>query len=491
MKSMLPMAVIIFAGVTLFGAVTASYFCGYDDFADVHRAAFEDTREPSRIFTTTHFGTPKYRPLQRGFTFVCWMLGSGSALPYRIRNLFFHLMAALLIYGIAVLATGDGSIAFGAGLLFAIHPLADQSTVAASWTNTTAYALMLASFYLFQRSLHRNRPGLLAGAFLTLFIALFFYEAVIVAVGMMILYLLVWRARTQPVPPKVLAAFGSGCALVLLAFATVRHIVVSQPTPLVPLGQIARNVAMYAAALISPVDSVLANSVFGTPLPPDIHGSKETVAIIGACGVGLALLAFLVLRTSAMRARLARLDWWLAGFLVFSIAGALAPFLVFTPHASETYLYLPTALFSILLCVILRALLSSRGYAVAVTAVALLFGAATWERNHRVSTCGAIAKNIITQLPVAQWRQGDWEIRLQSEPSATRRYGIYGYDGLSTIDVGDPGIPAAQMVVQILTGNERIHVGLVPPGPLDRECPLTEQCFSISREGDVQRIASR
>jgi hypothetical protein len=274
--------------------------------------------------------------------------------------------------------------------------------------------------------------------------------------------------------------------VVLLAFALVRRAVVSVPTPLVAPGQIAKNVVLYAAALISPFDSVLANSLLGTPLPPDIHLGRELIAAVAAIGLYLMLMVFLMLRVPRMRARLARLDWALVGFLVLSIAGALTPFLAFTPHASETYLYLPAALFSILLCLILHGLLSPKGYVVVVSVLVVLFGAATWERNRLVSACGAIAHNILSQLPLAQWKQGDWHIQLQGEPSAVRRYGIYGYDGLSTIDVGDPSTPAAQDALQIATGNDRIRVDVVPPAEVGRGCPALEECFSISRAGEVR-----
>ena len=491
MKRWAPLAWIVLAGATVFGPVTTAYFCGYDDFTETHRAAFEDSREPARIFTTTHWGTSKYRPLNRWLTYVCWLLGRGSALPLRVRNLFFHVVAALLIYAVALLATKDVALALGSGLLFVIHPLADQNVAAAIFTNTTSYALMLASFYLFQRSLQGKKLGLLAASFFTLFVALFFYEAVIVALGMMVLYLLVWKVRGQQVSTRYAATFGSGCAVVLLAYALVRHAIVSVSTPLVPFGQIAKNVVMYAAALINPVDTVLANSLLGTPLPPDIQISRQLIAAVAAIGIFLFLVALLALRVPRVRARLARLDWTLAGFLVLSIAAALAPFLAFAPHASETYLYLPAALFSILLCLILRGLLSMKGYSAAVAVLALLFGAASWERNQRVSSCGAIARNIVSELPVAQWKQGDRHIRLQGEPSALRRYGIYGYEGLSTIDVGDPSAHAAQAAVQIATGNDRIQVDVVSPAEADRGCPALEECFSISREGGVRPVSAQ
>src|SRR5689334_16282563 len=118
---------LILLGVAaLYATVSTAFFCGYDDFFDVQRAAFEDARSPARIFTTTHFGSPKYRPIQRGLTYVSWHWGGQSAAAFRVRNLAFHLLAVAFVYGITRLLSGSRAAAAGAAALFGVHPLANQ-----------------------------------------------------------------------------------------------------------------------------------------------------------------------------------------------------------------------------------------------------------------------------------------------------------------------------------------------------------------------------
>ena len=136
-------------GTALFAKVSSTYFCGFDDFSETRRVVFEDAGNPSRIFTTTHFGTTKYRPLNRLSTFLCWTVGGGSALPFRLRNLLFHLICALSVYAIALMWTRQRAVALVAGLFFCLDPATNQNVVATVFTNTSAYAFLLTGFLVF------------------------------------------------------------------------------------------------------------------------------------------------------------------------------------------------------------------------------------------------------------------------------------------------------------------------------------------------------
>jgi hypothetical protein len=235
----------------LYGKVSAAYFCGYDDFADINRAVFEDTRNPERIFTTTHFGTPKYRPLQRGLTFVTWYAARGAA-AFRLRNVAFHMLAAALIYGISWLLFHSRSAAIGAGILFGIHPLANQPVVAAIWTNTTAYAFMLLSFFLFLYSLRAKRNWWLplGAALAATEIALFLYESTIVVYGFFFGYLFIWRiVRAKSLPSGFAAILVGGSVVTLGLFFAVRRMFVSQASALTPIPVVVRNLAISSAPL--------------------------------------------------------------------------------------------------------------------------------------------------------------------------------------------------------------------------------------------------
>jgi dolichyl-phosphate-mannose-protein mannosyltransferase len=491
-RVLLDSLLIVIVGVIMFARVSTAYFCGFDDFGETHRAVFEDARHPVHIFTTTHFGGPKYRPLNRLSTFVCWELGGGSALPFRLRNLFFHLICAFCVYGIAWFWTHDRKTALTAGLLFCLMPAANQTVVAAIFTNTVAYALLLASFLLFLYWLDRGRWYILAASMTSVSIGLFFYEPVIVVFAMIFGYLFLssWKRNTLD-GRKIMALVGSS-AVVLLIFGTVRHLIVHGQNPRAPLGTILVDSAMYIAALVSPVDPVLANRLFGTPLPPAFHVSRQSLLWLALAFAALLATALLLLRTQAVQAGLRRLDKGLAAFLVFSIFAVLTPFLVFSPHASETYLYLPAALYAIVLSLVFRALLTSDlAYGIVAAIFLLSFGAGTWARNQKVAACGQIAARILGQLPMDDWKTGESYIRLANAAGEApqHHYGVYLYQGLSTIERGDPGdSPAAMYALQLVTKNPSLKVEVVDPTEMDHSCSIPRTCFWVYRDGTIRDV---
>jgi hypothetical protein len=483
---------IVIVGVTLFARVSTAYFCGFDDFSETHRAVFEDARHPVNIFTTTHFGGPKYRPLNRLSTFVCWNLGRGTALPFRLRNLVFHLICALCVYGMAWFWTHDRKTALTAGLLFCLMPVANQTVVAAIFTNTVAYALLLSSFLLFLYWLDNGRSYLLAVAMTLVAIGLFFYEPVIVVFAMIFGYLLLFRWKRNTLDRRKIMALVGSSAIVLLIFGTVRHLIVHGQNPRAPLATILVDSAMYIAALVSPVDPVLTNRLFGTPLPPAFHVSRQSLLWFALASATLSAAALLLSRTQEVQAGLRRLDKGLATFLVLSIFAVLTPFLVFSPHASETYLYLPAALYAIVLSLVFRALLTSDlAYGIVVAIFLLSFGAGTWARNQKVASCGQIAARILGQLPVDDWKTGENYVRLANArgEAPQHHYGVYLYQGLSTIERGEPGdSPAAMYALQLVTKNPSLKVEVVDPAEIDHSCNIPRTCFWVYRNGTVRDV---
>ena len=68
---------LVFLGIgLLYSRVSTAYFCSYDDFDAVHRAAFQDHVNLDEIFTTSHWRTYKYCPLNRAATYPTHILGS-------------------------------------------------------------------------------------------------------------------------------------------------------------------------------------------------------------------------------------------------------------------------------------------------------------------------------------------------------------------------------------------------------------------------------
>jgi hypothetical protein len=492
-KHLAAIGLIAIAVFICYARVTTAYFCGFDDFVELHRAMTEDTQEPARIFTTTHFDTSKYRPLQRGLTYIAWQIDPQSPLALRIRNVVFHVIGVCLLYGIVWLLTRDRAVAAAASLLFGLHPLANQPVVAAVWANTTANAILLASFFFFLCSLPENRRKpwpWLAACFGAILVALFTYEAAIVIFGFIYGYLAIRWWTKLPASRGYLLGVAAGSAAVLLPFFTVRHMVVTQRTGSVALPVIVKNLVMNLAAMAMPVDTILANTLWDTPLPSELVIPMRTLVVAAAiAAVVIAAAAFLVFRQPACRAWLKSLPWPLLLFLAGALLFSLGPFLAFTPHASETYLYLPVVFYTILLCLLVRRLLPGpRAYIAAVSVLAVLGAAGVWARNQRVIDCGTIARNILTHLPVANWRAGDWRIRLASLPDmlTPSMYGIYGYSGLSTLEREDSGIRAAECAVRLAARNPQIQVDIVSPEEIRRDCSAPGTCFWVSASGNVQ-----
>jgi hypothetical protein len=259
----------------------------------------------------------------------------------------------------------------------------------------------------------------------------------------------------------------------------------------VPLPTMLHNAILYAGGLLSPIDVVTANQLFGSPLPPEIHLGRKILGLLVIAMLVLVVSFLAFLRTPMARTGIQLLDKGLVVYLTLLIPIVLAPFLLFAPHASETYLYLPAALYCILLSTLLWALLPSQVfYRSAVAAILVCFGVGTWIRNQRVAECGQTAYTILKSLPVSHWKNGDWYIRLSNIPGETlpSRYGLYAYKGLATIDPGDPDTGnAIRKALQVATGNPELKAKIVSPAEIGGSC-VPDTCFEVSRSGSVQEV---
>ncbi len=491
-------AVLLLVGL-LYSNLTGAYFCGFDDFREAHRVAFQYARDPWSMFTTTAFDPFAYRPAAYLQQFAILQLFHFDPLAFRLRNLAMLLVCVAMLYGIVWLLTQSRLLAAGSALLFGIHPLANQVIAVALWSNATAHALGLAAFFLFLYSLRdlargRQWPLPLAGSFLCLLAAVFTYEPDIVFLGLVWAYVALIYARRSTVQRQFLTALFAGTSLELLVLFGARHLIVKHGTELLPLGTVARNALLYIAGLATPVDFVLSNALFGTPLPSNmVLTSKLLLGVLIAGAVFLGVIVALA-RTAELHRRLARLDVGLVGFLCAAIGISILPLLLFKPHASEQNLYLPVAFYVILIGVLCRQLTGSKTIYVSMVAALALFSVpATWVRNTNVVACGAIAHRILSQLPTAQWRHGRWHIRMATLPSERLEnpYGIYGHAGLDTIEIEGSKIPGTQYAVQLATGNDRVDVDFLDPVEMAGKCHAPMTCFFISKAGEVTGVSER
>ena len=269
---------LVLAVVAAFYAqVSTAFFCGYDDFTETNRAAFEDAANPSRIFTQTHFGTPKYRPGQRGLTYLSWHWGQHDPKAFRFRNLAFHLLSVALVYGITFLLSRSRRAAAGAALLFGLHPLANQVIVASVFGNTEAYAMLLAAFFLFLYSLEKDVSWgwPLAGCFLAIWLALFTYESTIVVFGFIWVYFALARIRGLRTPPGYVTALTSGSGLVLVGSSWSGGCLSPRLPHWFRCPSSSETRSSISGSLLLPLDSVFANRFLGTPLPSELAFSSS------------------------------------------------------------------------------------------------------------------------------------------------------------------------------------------------------------------------
>jgi len=397
-----------------------------------------------------------------------------------------------MLYGVGWQLFHSQRTAFASALLFGVSPLSNQTIVASSWTNTAAYALLLSALFLFLHALRAGRKACfwLSLALVLIWADLFIYEGTVVIFVFVYTYLAIewWSSRRQPITSRLLLFLTLGSALAGLTFFAARFLFVSAPTQMARPLAIVKSAVMYGGALLVPIDSVLAHQVFETPLPPEIPTHGRLLAVLFGLGCGMLLLAAPALYfLQPLRSRLRQMQWPTIGYLVFCCCFSLFPFLFFTEHASETYLYLPAAFYALLLTALLRTMLSDSTFRVVVAFVTLLYGAGTWLRNEDVTACGTTAKRILSGLPIDNWRQGSWHIRAAAFPgeSARPRFGIYRYQGLSTIDVGDPKMSAFQSALQLATLNPLIAAQVVSPTEM-RSCFPAGTCFWVHQNGQVE-----
>lgn len=475
----------------LYARLSSAWFCGYDDFNEIHRAIV-DSHDPVRIVSTTHFVGYMYRPVTSLVQYATWNLFDHSAAAFRVRNLAMHVVCACFLYGIVWFSLRSRSIAFGAALLFGVEPLANESVAVAIWTNTTAYAFALAALFFFMWSMDRMQGGKpwfrqIAASLICFPLAIFAYEPAIVVIASIVLYAFLAGVRRKPQRPFVTFA-SVGFALELAAFFIVRHLVLTRGEAINSADIVLRNTAMYVAALVTPIDFVWSHALAGTPLPQDIHASRAGLLLAaGATAVALAL----IVRTAYRRARSQPSDSAprAAIFLAAGIPLGVLPLVLFRSHPSEHDLYLSAAFYTALLCLLARRLLRGRAaYAAVVVAFALSFSAADVYRNGRVIACADVARSIVTQLPIDRWRHGEWNIRLARLPGdpPIRPYGIYYDDnGLAALEIPGRPTPGAQEALQIASGNPHLRARVVGADSLESRCGTPYSCFWVSRTGQV------
>ncbi len=502
-KRVLVLSVVLLIVSLPYIQLTNAYFLGYDDFHVVHRAAFEDTQQPSRMFTTRHYDSAKYRPMDRVISIITYRLGQGSPFAFRLRNLLFHLLNCALLFILALLLFESSFIAAVATVLFGLNPLAHQAVAGAGWTIVVAGSLLLIAVVMGLWSYQtRKHPYIwLLLAIITAWIGMFTYEPDVAALGIIFLYFALDSLRSRGIRVRKLWVG----LLLLLSVAAVASMVVVRARimpgahlGIAPVALIVRNAGMYLVALLLPVDQLLTNKWFGTPLVSDLpldHIGHQVIGILAICAVCLFALILFLLR-SMIRRNASSAAFVNCVFLLIAGCIYILPLLLFNDHPSETYVYVPAAFAMLVLARILFALRPNHPviFWAALGLLLASYGCATWERSQRVIFSANIAKRILSELPTAQWRQGEWQIRLANAPGnqLPHRYGLYTYRGLDTIATGD-GIESMQKALQIQTGNELgLRADVLTADQLVQACSSDKSdhrpCYWVYPDGHVEQF---
>jgi hypothetical protein len=492
----------------LYGPFLNDFYCGHDDYMELYRSRFLNAGDVSTIVTKSHFNSFKYRPLSHAFVFVSEQWAGGSPWLPRLRNILFHGVCAWLLY-LLTRRFGFGLSSLGAMAFFALHPLTNQVIEAASWTNTMANSCYLATLLFGLRYLQPGRRWFdLALCSFFLLCGLLFYDGALMAPPTLLTWFLwySWRQRKLALPLGNLIAASVTLVLPLVVYWTLRTWFVPKGQQIIeisPLATLLLNLGLYFNALLIPLDPVLLNAAIDFPLPSR-SGLNELKPLLLASGIlGLALVAGLVLSFRQLARQRERQSQPLMppdtdAMVCLSVAGviSLMPFLLFSALASETYLYLPLALFGAVLVSGLSFILRTstppeylRRTAIALAVVWIAYcSTAVVTRNFRVGKCGMIAENILRTLP-GQWRDGKVHHGfLAPAPYSLSRqkYGLYAYSGLDTIGGNWTDAYAMQGAVRFYLRNENLNIQLGREGQLSKDCRSKEfECFWVDSDGTL------
>ncbi len=505
------LAAIMVCAVFAYGTTLGAYFCSDDDFLERHRTAFEDARSPERMFTTAHFDSFKYRPLNRVLNLLTYKLDDGAGTAFRIRNLLFHLLNIALLYALLLRLGKPLAAAAAAALLFAVHPLAHQNVIGAVNTNTAGFMLALLSLLVFAAGVHRPRGSGRAVVISVLIAsgAVLFYETNIVVFGILCAWIIyvriiapkepVRRALVRLAVPSLICLglyFGARAAAVPAGYGKAAARVPA-------VAAVAANVAIYGGAILSPVDPVLANEWFGTPLPSDpaFRAGWFGRAVAASALVSALFLAALVVWL--LRRGRAKHRWASDGFLAVCALLPLAPVLVFTDHPSETYVY-PTVAFA---CGLSASLLfdwcsgtfkrrAGIVFAAVISVMAIACLPATIARSRRVAACGQTAQKVLSSIPFNRFAAGG-NLMFADAPGGPpfRRYGFYNYTGLYTVtNFDNERSRGMNKAVQVASGNERLSARVVDGAAMRafaRGCAAPDKAaFWVDSAGDVTEQAA-
>lgn len=378
----------------------------YDDKAIVRdNARIRAPGTVSQVFTTPYFGGARgqgtgYRPLLLlSFALQFWIHGA-SAVAFHAVNLALHCVVSLLFARFLLRLEVPDTVAFGAALIFAVHPIHVEAVTSLVGRGETLAAALVFGFLLlalrFREETHR-RGSVLAGALAVFALAILTKESAAVAPALA--FLAFWRLevgaageRAGSALRKGLPLYAGAAAILAGSFALRRlvlggvlkarsFVIFELENPLAPLPGPERmlNAAAilfrYVGRLVLPLRLSADESAWSIPL-------ERGVGFSGAAALLLALALFLAAVARERQHRDAAF-----GILFFGIAFLPTANLLFPTGTifAERLAYLPSAGFLLAAASVVLGRPAARPVSrlrmAVLFAVSLAFAARTVTRN--------------------------------------------------------------------------------------------------------------
>ena len=476
------------------------YYCGFDDIRELHRLRATATPGLSNDFTTPLVGGggQKYRPLSWTANRLTWSLGQGSPRWFRFRNLACHGIAIAAIYGIAWFLFHSFTTAALAALLFSIHPYTHQGLMGAVWTVTPSAACLLLGvfFFLYAFESHRARLPLLAASVLFGGAGFFFYDPMAAYFGIIAVYagMCWWRGWHPRLTLFQCLLVAVGCVAIVFLYIDLRQTATAGSGSLTKMlaspKEILVNLCVYFGSPALLIDPVLGNELLDLPLPSALLRGRISalwlaVTLLPLAWIGLQLFIF----RKTVRERFGNLDFYRLFFLVIVMGGVQAPFLLFSGHASETYMYPLMAFLSIFAAVVLTTLVTGRMLAMTAVLLALLYIPALAVRSSRICQCSQCVSSVAGLFEAN--RSGPVREFLFSHVPGlpvSEVYGFYGYRGIDSVGMGDYGGIAVQELANYFYAPRPVDARVVSPEELHLSCDLRSdrKCFYVYPNGELE-----
>jgi len=343
-----------------------------------------------------------YRPLQTVSYMIDYAIWGLNPFGYHLTNLLLHALCVVLVYAMIRRFFGNIYVAFGAALLFAVHPVNTNAiSYIAGRADPMAFAGMLGALLLFDSYCRQRSIVAFAGAVLCYLAALFSRENSMLFPVLVLLYSLIinhssWRKAILSALPFAVLAVALG---VIRHYALTSQGQVSGFSWALPFSirwQIPfRALATYFGLLVWPARLQMERQVvFGSPSLPALTAAGIAAAI------GLVALA----RRQSREVRFGVL-WFIVAVIpmlgIFSLNASVAEHWIYVPSVG-LYLAVLTlphrpltrAIFAIaILALMTRTIVRNRDWADAATFYARTIKAAPYSASVRANLSHEFAVN--------------------------------------------------------------------------------------------------